>query len=247
MKSLSLVFAFTVGVILFYAQEHHSPHWSYEGATAPAHWGDLSPDYSACKSGQEQSPINIAKTVSAKLPPLEFKYLPSPLRLIDNGHTVQVNYAAGSYIVVGDRRYDLVQFHFHHPSEEEINGKHSDLVIHLVHKDADGHLAVVAVLFQEGASNAAVKEVVDHLPGGKEQEVSSSATINAMDILPRNRSYYTFQGSLTTPPCTEGVTWFVLQTPSTLSQAELQALAKLYPHNARPVQSLNARTVKASE
>jgi carbonic anhydrase len=169
------------------------------------------------------------------------------LRLIDNGHTVQVNYAPGSYITISGKKYDLVQFHYHHPSEEEINGKHSDLVIHLVHKDAEGHLAVVSVLFKEGASNAAIKGVIDHLPKVKEQEMTTDTTINASDILPKTRNYYTFVGSLTTPPCTEGVTWFVLETPSTVSNAELGTLSKLYPHNARMVQPLNGRTVKAAE
>jgi carbonic anhydrase len=245
MKKLSLVFASVLGAVLAYAQEHHPPHWSYESATGPAHWGDLSPDYSLCKTGQEQSPIDIANTVAEKLPPIDFHYLPSQLKLIDNGHTIQVNYPPGSFITVAGKKYELLQFHFHHPSEESINGKHYDLVIHLVHKDVEGHLAVVAVLFKVGASDAAIKAVVDHLPTVKEQEVTADATADAADLLPQTRNYYTFSGSLTTPPCTEGVTWFVLQTPSTLSSAEVGTLAKLYPHNARPVQPLNARTVKA--
>jgi len=245
MKKLSLVLAFALGTVLAYSQEHHPPHWSYEGVTGPARWGNLTPDYSVCNTGQEQSPINIVNPVPAKLPPIDFHYLPSPLRLIDNGHSVQVNYAPGSHITVSGKQYELLQFHFHHPSEEEINGKRYDLVIHLVHKDTEGHLAVIAVLFKEGASNAAIKAVVNHLPTIKEQEVTTDATIDAATLLPQTRNYYTFTGSLTTPPCTEGVTWFVLQTPSTLLDTELKTLAKLYPHNARPVQPLNGRTVKA--
>src|SRR3974390_3138879 len=138
MKKLSVVLAFILSASLSYAQEQQ--HWSYEGATGPGHWGDLSPDYSVCKTGQEQSPIDIVNTVTEKLQPIEFHYLQSPLKLIDNGHTVQVNYEPGSYIIVSGKRYDLVQFHYHRPSEEAIHGKHSDLVIHLVHKDAEGHL-----------------------------------------------------------------------------------------------------------
>jgi carbonic anhydrase len=245
MKILTLVLALVLSAILACAQEHHPPHWSYESATGPEHWGDLNSDYSLCKTGREQSPIDIANTVAEKLPPIDFHYLPSPLKLIDNGHTVQVNYAPGSFITVAGKKYELVQFHFHHPSEEEINGKPYDLVIHLVHKDAEGHLAVVAVLFKEGASDPAIKAVVDHLPTVKEKEITADATVNAADLLPQTRNYYAFSGSLTTPPCSEGVAWFVLQTPSTLSSGELGTLAKLYPHNARPVQPLNARTVKA--
>jgi len=245
MKNFSLVLAFVLSTVFACSQDHHAPHWSYEGKTGPAHWGDLTAEYSLCKTGQEQSPINIANHVAANLPPIDFHYLPSPLKLIDNGHTVQVNYAPGSYITVSGKKYELLQFHFHHPSEEEINGKHYDLVIHLVHKDAESHLAVVAVLFKEGASDAAIKAVVDHLPTTQEQEMTTDETIDATTLLPQTRNYYTFAGSLTTPPCTEGVTWFVLQTPSTLSDPELKTLAKLYPHNVRPVQPLNARTVKA--
>lgn len=121
MKKLSVVLVFVLSASLSYAQEQR--HWSYEGATGPPHWGDLSPDYSVCKTGQEQSPIDIMNTVAEKLPPIEFQYLQSPLKLIDNGHTVQVNYEPGSYITVSGKRYELVQFHFHHPSEEAIHGK----------------------------------------------------------------------------------------------------------------------------
>jgi carbonic anhydrase len=238
-----LVFALGLATALACAQEPHAPHWSYEGVSGPPHWGDLSPDYSQCKTGQEQSPINIVNPTAATLPPINFHYSPSPLKLIDNGHTVQVNYAPGSYIVVGDKRYDLVQFHFHHPSEEAIDGKHYDIVIHLVHKNAEGRLAVVAVLFREGTGNAAIEAMIDHLPTAKEQQVATDATIDAAMLLPTTRSYYTFGGSLTTPPCTEGVTWFVLQTPSTISSSELGTLARLYPNNARPLQPLNARTI----
>jgi carbonic anhydrase len=245
MKKLSLLLALVLSGFLSYAQEQHPPHWSYEGDTGPSHWGNLSPDYSLCKAGHEQSPIDIVNPVAEKLAPIDFHYLPSPLKLIDNGHTLQVNYAPGSYITVSGKKYELVQFHYHHPSEEAIHGKHADLVIHLVHKDAEGHLAVVAVLFHEGASNTAIKTVVDHLPSVKEQEIATDATVNASGLLPETRNYYTFPGSLTTPPCSEGVTWFVLETQSTLSNAELGTLTKLYSHNARPVQALNARTVKA--
>jgi carbonic anhydrase len=132
-------------------------------------------------------------TIAEKLPPIEFHYLQSPLKLIDNGHTVQVNYEPGSYITVSGKRYELLQFHFHHPSEEAIHGKHHDLVIHLVHKDAEGHLAVVAVLFNEGASDAGIKTVVEHLPTVKKQEITADATVDATSLLPQTRNYYTLK------------------------------------------------------
>jgi carbonic anhydrase len=246
MNKIVFVPMFTVLVAFGLAQEH-SPHWSYEGASGPEHWAELSPEYATCGKGQSQSPINIIHPLKAQLPPIEFHYLPSPLRLIDNGHTVQVNYTPGSYISVSGRKYELVQFHFHHPSEEEINGKRADLVIHLVHKDSEGQLAVVAVLLAQGASNPAIDTLARHLPDVKEQEMSPGTTINAADFLPADRNYYTFAGSLTTPPCTEGVTWFVLRRRLTLSQQELATLARLYPHNARPVQPMHSRTVRAAK
>lgn len=178
------------------------------------------------------------------MPAISFHYLPSPLNVVNNGHTVQVNYARGSYIVVGKKRYDLLQFHFHHPSEEEIDGKRSAVGVHLVHKDPEGHLAVVAVLLTEGPGNTATEAVFNHVPAGTERETPANTTVNAADLVPGERSYYSFTGSLTTPPCTEGVQWFVLQTASTLSKSALETLAKLYPNNARPVQPLNGRVVK---
>jgi carbonic anhydrase len=229
------------------AQEHAAPHWSYKGTEGPEHWGSLSPEYKVCGIGHEQSPIDITNAEIAKLPPIEFNYSPSLLKLIDNGHTVQVNYAPGSYIVIAGKRYDLVQFHFHNPSEEAIRGKRSALVIHLVHKDAAGKLAVVAVLFNEGAANPAIDAMVSHLPSAKGKEMATDATVNAADILPQDRNYYTFTGSLTTPPCSEGVRWLVLQTSGTLSKSSLERLTNLYPNNARPLQPLNGRAIKASK
>jgi carbonic anhydrase len=146
-------------------------------------------------------------------------------------------------MTVGGKLYKLLQFHFHHPSEEQINGKSHDLVIHLVHKDMEGHLAVVAVLVDQGTSNSVLKTIFDHLPRASEGEVTTGITINPAGLLPKTGSYYTFPGSLTTPPCSEGVTWFVFKEPMTLSQSELDQFVKLYPHNARPVQPLHQRTV----
>ena len=224
-------------------EAHHPPHWSYEGATGPDHWSDLNSDYSKCKTGSEQSPINITSSVASDLPALEFHYTESVLKIINNGHTVQVNSDGHSSMTVGGKQYQLLQFHFHHPSEEEINGKTHDMVIHLVHQNAEEHKAVIAVLVDQGPSNSALKTIFSHLPQTSEGEVTTGDTINPADLLPKAASYYTFPGSLTTPPCSEGVTWFVLKQPVTLSQFELGQFAKLYPHNARPVQAIHQRTV----
>ena len=151
-----------------HAEAVHS--WSYEGEHGPAHWGEVSPEYSVCRTGKHQSPIDIRGATPAGLPPIVFSYAPSPLRIIDNGHTVQVNYAADSFITVGGRRYDLVQFHFHHPSEERITGQAYRLSVHLVHKDLDGKLAVVAVLLKAGRQNPFIEGLWKHLPADVGQE-----------------------------------------------------------------------------
>ena len=168
------------------------------------------------------------------------------MRIIDNGHTIQVNYDPGSSISVGGKQYALVQFHFHKPSEERINGKAYDMVAHLVHKDRDGNLGVVAVLMRKGEDHPFIKTLWDHLPKEKEKEsVAGAVKINVGELLPENKAYYTFAGSLTTPPCTEGVRWFVLKSAAQVSAAEIARFARVYPMNARPVQPLNGRVIQA--
>ena len=222
---------------------HHE--WDYSKQHGPGHWGEK-PEFESCALGKAQSPIDIRKPVPSKLEPIRFDYQPTPLHIIDNGHTIQVNYAPGSAIDVGGTRYELVQFHFHKPSEEKIDGKSHAMVAHLVHKGGDGVLAVVAVLLDKGADNPTLRAVWSHLPKQKDKEVASTATIDAAALLPADKGYYTFAGSLTTPPCSEGVRWFVLKTPMTLAASELTAFAKLYPMNARPTQPLNGRAVEAT-
>ena len=229
------------------AQHGTLPHWEYEGTHGPANWGTLDTAYRTCVVGKQQSPIDIRHVKGAGLPAITFSYQPSPLKVIDNGHTILVTYAPGSFITIGDQRYELQQFHFHKPSEEKLDGKSYDMVAHLVHKDADGKLAVVAVLLAKAdAGNSLIKTLWDNLPSKKEVESAVDAvTINAADLLPASRAYYTFLGSLTTPPCSEGVTWFVLSSPTAISGDEVARFAKTYPMNARPAQPLNGREVKA--
>jgi len=223
-------------------------HWSYAGEDNPANWGKLDAAYATCAVGKRQSPINIAKPKTADLPTLQFHYAAVPLNIIDNGHTIQVNYPAGSTLKVGDKTYTLKQFHFHHPSEEQINGKGYDMVAHLVHADNDGHLAVVAVLLKSGASNAFLASIWKNFPAEKEKSTeNASVSVNAADLLPSDHAYYTFFGSLTTPPCSEGVTWYVLKTPVQLSSEQVAAFAKVYPRNARPIQPLNGRELLVSK
>lgn len=232
---------------LAHAEEQHH-EWDYGEAHGPGHWGAIKPEFATCGAGQAQSPVDIRNAKAADLQPIQFDYHPVPLRIIDNGHTVQVNYAPGSTITVGGQRYELQQFHFHKPSEEKVNGKSYPMVAHLVHKNADGALAVVAVLLSTGVENPVVKTLWSNLPKEKEKESApGNVTIDVAALLPKDRAYYTFAGSLTTPPCSEGVTWFVLVHPGHLSKAQVDRFGRIYSHNARPVQPLNGRVVQVSQ
>jgi carbonic anhydrase len=224
-----------------------SPHWEYAGAHGPGHWAQLSPEYASCSMGRHQSPINIdtrGARKEAALPDLSFHYAAVPLRLVNNGHTVQVDAPEGGTLSVGEHRYELAQFHLHTPSEERINGKAYELVVHLVHRDDEGRLAVVAVLFKRGKENTALEPVLHNMPiaAGPQHTVEGTA-LDPSGLLPARLGYYHFEGSLTTPPCTEGVAWYVLSTPVEASAAQLRLLHTLYSHNARPVQPLNDRAV----
>jgi carbonic anhydrase len=253
MNSRQLPYAVTgLGVLciaLVAGQSHPTEHtWGYSGEIGPNHWGDLKPEFAVCKAGHTQSPIDIVKPRKADLPAIEFNYKVSPLRIIDNGHTIQINYAPGSFIRVGGKQYELKQFHFHRPSEEKINGESFEMVAHLVHADPNGSLAVVAVLLNQGKDNALVHELWNNLPKEKEkEEAPEKVQIDATQLLPADRGYYTFPGSLTTPPCSENVTWFVLKQPGTLSSEEITRFSSLYSINARPVQPLYSRTVLESK
>ena len=232
------------------ASEHTSGnvhHWSYSGAGGPEHWTKLDPQFAACNLGKYESPIDISKATVADLPALVFNYAATPTSVVDNGHTVMVTYAPGSTLTVGGKSYQLQQFHFHHPSEEAIHGKHADMVVHLVHADADGHLAVVAVLLKQGAENPVLAKIKGNVAAEKEHPVAlAEHSLDAKDLLPTSLGYYTFPGSLTTPPCTEGVTWYVLKAPVAMAAEQLAWFAKLYPSNARPLQPLHDRAVMAT-
>lgn len=219
--------------------------WGYEGANGPKYWAGLDPDFSAC-SGVNQSPINISGATQALLPEIEFNYNDAPFSMLNNGHTILLNYGPGSSITVGDKTFELVQFHFHSPSENHINGVSYPMEVHLVHKDVDGNVAVVGVMFKEGAENPMVRGLWSHLDDAKVGHAieDSYVTINAYGLLPtNNQEYYRFNGSLTTPPCTEGVTWFVMKEPLQISAAQIKRFVRLIGHNNRPIQPINARPV----
>ncbi len=234
------------------ASEHYvSPWktpWTYAGAD---HWSELDPTYAACNTGKEQSPIDIADTQKAELPPLRFEYKSAPLKyVVNNGHTIRVNYQGenGNFLFFGDQRYQLTQFHFHHPSEEYIHGKPYDMVVHLMYQASDGHVAAVAVLLQAGRPNPTIQQIWEHMPATEGQNEVDGVELNPAGLLPQTSreplAYYTYAGSQTAPPCTEGVTWFVLKNPLEISADQISAFARLYPSDVRPVQALNGRVVK---
>jgi carbonic anhydrase len=222
----------------------HDVHWAYAGATGPESWGRLKPEFQQCMLGKRQSPIDIRDGIAVQLDPIQFEYRSTAFRVIDNGHTVQVNVEPGNGIVVQGHRYELVQFHFHRPSEERINGRQYEMVAHLVHKDVDGKLAVVAVLMDQGKAHPIIQQVWNNLPLEKGMEQMALSQLDLNMLLPDLRQYYTYMGSLTTPPCSEGVLWLVMKNPAQMSREQVNVFSKLYQMNARPVQAASGRLIK---
>jgi carbonic anhydrase len=219
-------------------------HWSYEGEAAPANWGKLDAKFAACAAGRNQSPIDLADFVKADLKPLKLNYSAGATEILNNGHTIQVNYAPGSSLVVDGHEFELKQFHFHAPSENRINGRQFPLEGHLVHADKDGNLAVVAVLFAEGVDNGLLAKLWEKMPGKKDEKSALASGLTATQLLPAKRDYYRYSGSLTTPPCSEGVLWLVVKAPSSASKAQIEKFARtMGVANNRPVQAVNARAV----
>lgn len=224
----------------------HAPHWGYAGSEGPEAWGGLKPEFAKCSSGSRQSPIDIRGGVRVDLDPIQFDYGPSNFSVVDNGHTVQVNLGGNNSIEVMGRRYDLVQFHFHRPSEERVDGRRYDMSLHMVHKDPEGRLAVVAVLLERGGVHPVLQQVWGNLPLEKGDEVVAQAALDPSHLLPPDRRYFTYMGSLTTPPCSEGVLWLVMQQPVPVAGDQVAVFSRLYPMNARPIQSVAGRLIKAS-
>jgi carbonic anhydrase len=218
-------------------------HWTYSGEGGPEHWATLTPEFSAC-NGKNQSPINLTEFIEAELPPIEFSYQAGANAILNNGHTVQVDYAAGSSISVDGIQFVLQQFHFHAPSENRINGKSYPLEAHLVHADGNGNLTVVALMFEEGKENKVLAKLWPLMPNSEGKQNALPDPLDVSNLLPSDRDYYRFNGSLTTPPCTEGVRWLVLKTPVSVSREQVAAFSKVMHHpNNRPIQPVNARLV----
>ncbi len=219
--------------------------WAYHGELGPDNWGQISPSYAACGAGQSQSPVDLQNADTARMQAISFEYRVTPIDLVHNGHTVQVNYQAGSSITIGGDRFDLLQLHFHTPSEHKIDGQAYPMEIHFVHKhQASGRLAVIGVLVAPGNHNLAAQEIWDHLPTQANSATDKPRVlINGRDLLPDSRDYFRYMGSLTTPPCSEGVSWYVLQQAVQFSAAQIERIGKLMGYNARPVQQRNHRMV----
>jgi carbonic anhydrase len=221
-------------------------HWGYEGAGGPEKWGDLDAASKVCSIGSQQSPIDIGQTIKAQLAPLTIAWNRRADTIVNNGHTIQVNIAEGSTLAVGGDKSTLLQFHFHRPSEHLIAGKNFPMEAHFVHRYANGGLAVIGVLMATGKTNAVFKKIVSTMPALEGSAVKVDPAIDPNGLLPANRGYYRYSGSLTTPPCNEVVDWLLLTNPIQVAEADVAAFAKLYPMNARPVQKSNRRFVLRS-
>jgi carbonic anhydrase len=220
-------------------------HWTYSGHEGPGSWGSLSEEYAVCSSGKNQSPINIANAIEAELQPVTVNYQAAPLDVVNNGHTVKASYAPGSTITVEGRTFKLLQVHFHSPSENAVDGKLFDMEAHFVHADDQGNLAVIGVMYNKGDANSALETIWNNMPE-KAGEASKPAgvTLDANAMLPANQDYYRFNGSLTTPPCSEGVLWMVMKNPVTASAEQIEKFKHIMHHdNNRPLQPTNARPV----
>ena len=219
-----------------------APHWDYEGEMGPENWGK---EFAMCGRGRSQSPVDIRTPFEKTKASVVAAYQNGPLRIINNGHTIQVNVAEGSKLRVDSLPYDLVQFHFHRPSEELVDGKPQAMVVHFVHKNKEGKLAVLGVLLKEGNENPGIKQLWEHAPKKKGPEVAvDGVKFNPANLLPREMEFWSYDGSLTTPPCTEGVKFFILKTPVNISREQVEQFP--FKKNARPVQPLNNRQISAS-
>ncbi len=225
------------------AGDDAAPHWGYEGASGPEHWGELAPEFRVCRHGLQQTPIDLAGAARGDASSLGIDYRPFPLRLRNNGHTIEAAVGHGCAITVDGTRYDLLQFHFHHPSEHVIGGTPFDMETHLVHRSAEGGLAVVGVLIKAGARNATLDPILARLPAGKGEEVALAEVFHPAALLPERRASFRYMGSLTTPPCSEGLQWTIFREPIEMSADQIGKFAALFPNNARPLQRRNERAL----
>lgn len=221
-------------------------HWDYAetGAEGPGNWGTLDPTFSMCSDGRNQSPVDLSGMVESDLPFIRFNYTKGGSEVLNNGHTIQVNYQPGSTITVAGATFELKQFHFHSPSENTIQGQAYPLEAHFVHADGDGNLAVVAVMYRTGELNDELEKAWSMMPEAAGEKKALSAMVSGMALLPKDKDYYRFSGSLTTPPCSEGVVWLVMKDPIVASVEQIKKFTTTMHHpNNRPIQPKNARLI----
>ena len=218
-------------------------HWGYEGENGPENWGKLDKFYTLCEQGRKQSPVNLSNPSQKQLSEIIFQYKPTKLNILNNGHTIQVNYDGGSYIETGGITYSLLQFHFHTPSEHKIEDRSSPMEMHLVHESETGDLAVIGVMFEVGNTKNILVQLWGYLPENEQPEEQFDILVNAAELLPEVRATYQYKGSLTTPPCSENVSWFVMENPIEISEDQLNKFRNIFELNNRPVQRLNDRII----
>lgn len=218
--------------------------WSYSGATGPEHWGDLDPRYAAAKTGRQQSPIDLTGPFASGAETVFYSYQAAPLCVANNGHSIQVNCPPGSSITVGGRRYELLQYHFHTPSEHTADGKLYEMEIHLVHRSDHGQFMVVGVFLSKGNTHFTLDEIWRYMPERAGESVESDVLVDPTDFLPTDRRFVQYDGSLTTPPCTEGVGWIMMLAPIQVSPEQVQQFERVIGPSNRPVQPLNDRVLR---
>lgn len=232
------------------AAAQNPPNWGYDGKIGPVFWSKISPEFSACSRGHEQSPVDIRNArLDTALQPIEFHYIAGPVTLTNTGTTVRASVDPGSYIVANGVRYELQYLEFHHPSEHTVHNRLFDMEVDMVHRSADGKYAILAVLLSEdqGFPNATLATLWAHLPTRVGQSEKITDMVDAGGLIPSDRGYWTYTGSLPEPPCTEGVQWFVFEQPISMSRSQYNAFAALYRRNTRPTQDLRGRKIEANE
>lgn len=262
---LLAAFALTAPVGFVYADDSAPVRWGYDGESGPLHWGSLGPEFALCDKGMAQSPVDLLRSRALSLDDIQFSYKDAPFHVINNGHTLEEleplsetvksrypmhgqtvrHFDKDSTIVLDGDLYLLEQFHFHAPSEHTIDHKHYPMELHFVHHNERHEAAVVAVFIKEGAHNPFFETFLNHAPQKPGEFIEDRENlINPSDLLPKRRSYYSYYGSYTTPPCHEGVLWTVLHDPIEVSATQIKRFRSLVGHdNARPIQPLHKRFV----
>lgn len=234
----------TVTAVSHIKADANEPEWTYGGTNNPTRWGELNPDFRLCGQGRNQSPINIDGSSTGVRPRIQFNYQPTPLEVENNGRTIEIPYRPGSWVIIDGRRYDLLQFHFHTPSEHQVNGISYAMEAHLVHRNNAGNIAVIGVFIQEGEENDFLEQIWEILPETVGTNEEEDISINVRDLLPGDEAHYNYRGSLTTPPCSQNVVWTVLEMPIEASAEQIDRFTEIYQVNARPIQNINGRRIR---